>query len=78
MHFYISFSKLRIHFLVSLYMIGRIRYIALEKKTCLRYMILFFEFGFMASKQNLFSSIAFCQFWATNSVKSEVKRLFYP
>jgi len=38
----------------------------------------FFEFGSMASKQNLFGSMALCQFWTANSVKSEVKRPFYP
>jgi len=30
----------------------------------------FFEFGSIASKQNLFSSMTFCQFWAANGVKS--------
>ena len=56
---------------------GRIRCMALEK-ICLRYMVLFFEFGSIASKQNLFSSMTFCQFWAANGVKSGIKRPLYP
>jgi hypothetical protein len=32
----------------------------------------------MASKQNLFGSMASCQFWACNGVKLGLKRLFYP
>ena len=37
-------------------------------------MVFFFKFSSVASKQNLFGFMAFCQFWVANDVTSGEKK----